>query len=149
MLLSLGLLTAGAAPRTFTAELPATQSPADNDDSTLNLPDSESVTVRNSDRELVLTWPSDDSTADNRTIRLVRVSDDGVEPQLWRIVTNRHGAAEGQHASRREVEWIFAFLSQNSKVIDRDGIRHSHPGLMRLSHLYEKEHESCVENSAA
>lgn len=94
ILLSLGLLTPGVAPRTFTAESPATQPPTDDSRGTLNFPELESVTVQNSDHEIVLTWPSDDPSMDDHTIRLVRVSDDGVEPRLWRIVTSLDYTAE-------------------------------------------------------
>ncbi len=165
-LLSLGLLTAGIAPNSpaqvvaghdrgrtapdvLEAELPRWRAPVREQRRLLGLPSSEAVTVRSSDREIVLTWAGDEFFADLQTIRLVRISDDGVEPRLWRIVENPDRGLEDTRVSRREVDWIFAFLNLNSELIDRDGTRYSHPGWMRWSDLQEKEHKSCAGNVAA
>ena len=113
------------------------------------LPDFGSVTVRRSDGAIMLAWSSDESSTDFRMIRLVRVSDNGVEPRLWRIDKQHDHALEDRCVDRHEREWIFVFLSPNNKIIDHDGTRHSHPGLVRLSDLQEKEHELCAENLAA
>ena len=82
-------------------------------------------------------------------IRLVRISDDGVEPRLWRIDKQHDRVPEDKCVNRRELEWVFAFLSLNNEIMDRDGTRHSHPGLSQLTDLEQKEYETCAESSAA
>jgi len=152
MLLSLGLLTAGTGPDKATPAhvlrtsgqavrqpvqprpAPAAQLPlAEN----RGLPDFNSVTVRNSDREIVLRWLQGDSPDEVRMIRLVRVSDDGVEPLLWKVAEQQGTAEDEKQVARRDLEWIFAFLSLNNEIIDGDGTRHSHPDLAQLSGLPE------------
>jgi beta-lactamase regulating signal transducer with metallopeptidase domain len=99
-----------------------------------SIPDFESMTVHKFDREIVLTWSANDTSTERRRIRLIRVSDDGVEPRLWRI----HADDPAAHGiERRELKRIFALLGRNNEIIGRDGTRHSYPGLVTMSDTHE------------
>lgn len=104
------------------------------------LPDSDVVSVRRTDREIVLVWPRT-ASAENlmpvarpdiesegratRSVRLVRVSEDGMEPRVWKI---DRSAADGSPLKRSEVDWLFGFLALNNVIVDCDGTKHQHPG---------------------
>jgi hypothetical protein len=94
---------------------------------------------------IVLTWTGGDLSRGCRKIRLVRVSDDGVEPRLWRIDEDHDQALASGPVNKNQLAWLFGFLSINSEIIDQDGIRHCHPALVRLSALEPKEHSLCAE----
>ena len=147
LLISLGLLTAGRPhllTETRVVRTPAKPAPRRTASATPEtfgqyraLPDIKSVTVRNSEREIVLKWSQPGSLANVRTIRLIRVSDDGVEPLLWKIEQQPGIANNERDAETHDLEWIFAFLNQNNEIIDGNGTRHSHPDLARLSSFDE------------
>ena len=90
-------------------------------------PDFDSVTVHNSDREIVLTW-NEVGTTGSRSIRLIRISSKGVEPILWRIDGPLHNK-KANPVKRRELEWMLAFLGSKNEIVDSDGRRYRHPRL--------------------
>lgn len=106
------------------------------------LPDSETVSVSRSDREIVLVWCRTDfdppvheldeqarsTSPQTKSIRLVRVSDDGVEPRVWKIDRSADDSAGSSRLNRSEVDWLFGFLTMNNDIVDCDGTRHHHPG---------------------
>lgn len=107
------------------------------------LPDSDVVSVRRTDREIVLVWPRTASAEKllpvarpdfesqdraTRSVRLVRVSEDGMEPRVWKIDRSDVSAADGSPLKTSEVDWLFGFLALNNVIVDCDGTKHHHPG---------------------
>ncbi len=156
-LLSLGLLSAGA-PRMIPVEIaeqpeeriePRHREPAATPDQQASAaagqrakvpPSVESTNMDETFREIVLAWPASDAATDLRTIRLVRISGDGVEPRLWRI-DRPHG--------REAVAWVFTILNSNNEILDCYGTKYRHPDMVGWSQLEPKEHESCTSDLAA
>lgn len=156
MSLSLGLLTAGLPPHAENSQssvsvltehvtTPEANSPVETVDartSEILLPDSETVSVSRSDREIVLVWCRADfsppvrelnvqarsTNPQTESIRLVRVSEDGVEPRVWKIDRPGDDSTGSSTLNPSEVDWLFGFLTMNNDIVDCDGTRHHHPG---------------------
>lgn len=156
MSLSLGFLTASLPPHaenlqsfanvsTEHVTTPEADSPIESSDAPpaeILLPDSETVSVSRSDREIVLVWCRADfsppahelneqarsANPQTESIRLVRVSADGVEPRVWKIDRSGVDSNESARLNRSEVDWLFGFLTMNNDIVDCDGTRHHHPG---------------------
>jgi hypothetical protein len=62
------------------------------------------------------------------SIRLVRVSEDGVEPRVWKIDRSSGDSTGSSRLNRSEVDWLFGFLTMDNDIVDCDGTRHHHPG---------------------
>jgi hypothetical protein len=154
--LSLGFLTASLPPNVDNHQSSANV-PAEHDyaletgsrieslttqESASSLPDSEAVSVSRSDQEIVLVWSRatfnsvaqefDEQTQSTdpqtESIRLVRVSEDGVEPRVWKIDRSSGDSTGSSRLNRSEVDWLFGFLTMDNDIVDCDGTRHHHPG---------------------